>query len=105
MTDSPAYPLAHLIAGVISTFPPHDTEHPETCLPIATAILAALAADGHLVAPRPPERTDQLVITVKFPVPVNEFCDYLNLVDKYHPGLSVDMSGPGGWKLDVPASE
>jgi hypothetical protein len=34
--------LAHRIAGLLSTFPPHDREHPEECLPMAQAVVRAL---------------------------------------------------------------
>jgi hypothetical protein len=34
--------LAHHIAGLLSTFPPHDQAHPEDCLPMAYAVVRAL---------------------------------------------------------------
>lgn len=38
MTDS----LVAYLAGVLSTFPPYDLEHPELCIPMAEAVVKAL---------------------------------------------------------------
>jgi hypothetical protein len=35
-------PLVAYTAGVLSTFPPHDREHPLECVPMAEAVLEAL---------------------------------------------------------------
>lgn len=34
--------LTHVIAGILSTFPPHDRAHPEECLPMAEAVVEVL---------------------------------------------------------------
>jgi hypothetical protein len=38
-----ADPLEAYLAGVISMFPPMSDRHPEECVPIARAVLGALA--------------------------------------------------------------
>lgn len=34
--------LVGQVAGVLSTFPPHDHEHPESCMPMAQAAVAVM---------------------------------------------------------------
>ncbi len=45
MTDSgPLFdPLEAYLAGVLSTFDPYRDDHPERCIPMARAVLDALA--------------------------------------------------------------
>jgi len=39
----PATELEAIVAGVLSTFPPHDKEHPQDRLPAARAVLDAIS--------------------------------------------------------------
>jgi hypothetical protein len=41
-TACDARDLVGLVAGMLSTFPPHHLEHPENCIPMARAVVNAL---------------------------------------------------------------
>ncbi len=64
----------HEVAGLISTFSPHDEEHPEACLPIAKAVCA-------FAREQMPTRSDMIE----------------------HVGAVLTPHGDGGYRFDVGA--
>lgn len=64
MSVTPTYYLnraqmVNVLAGLISTFPPHDKEHPEACLPIARALMDAFTISD----PKGPEGQEAPSVT------------------------------------------